>query len=185
MESWIRRHTGVRTKRILHRLVDLSLWFSARMPTHTLRVTGLRLCGASIGPDVALGRGIRVFYPWKLTIAAHTVIGTRVYLDARGGLSIGSNSNISAEAAIWTAEHDIQSSEFAMSEAPVVIGDRTWVCFRATILPGVTIGEGSVVAAGSVVTADVPPFSFAGGVPAQLIGKRNENLVYVLGRRRS
>ncbi len=185
IERRIRSRTGARTNRILHRLVHFCLWLTAWMPTHTLRVIGLRLFGASIGPDVALGRGIRVFYPWKLSIAAHTVIGMRVYLDARGGLKIGSNANISAEAAIWTAEHDIQSPEFAMTEAPVAIGDRAWVCFRSTLLPGVTIGEGSVVAAGSVVTTDVPAFSFVGGVPAQVIGKRNENLAYELGRRRS
>jgi acetyltransferase-like isoleucine patch superfamily enzyme len=106
-------------------------------------------------------------------------------MDARGGLKIGSHCNISAEAAIWTAEHDIQSPEFAMTQAPVVIGDRAWICFRATVLPGVNIGEGSVVAAGAVVTRDVPPFSLAGGVPARVVGKRAGNLIYQLGRRNS
>jgi len=185
IDDWIRSHAGARSKRILHRLVDACVWLISWMPTHALRVAGLRLFGASIGPDVALGRGIRVFYPWKLAIASQTVIGVRVYLDARGGLKIGGNCNISAEAAVWTAEHDIQSPEFAMTEAPVIIGDRSWICFRSIVLPGVTIGEGSVVASGSVVTDDIPPFSFVGGVPAQVIGKRNENLTYELGRRRS
>jgi acetyltransferase-like isoleucine patch superfamily enzyme len=185
IDQWIGSHAGVRTKRLLHCFIDGCLWLISWMPTHAMRVTGLRLFGASIGRDVALGRGIRTFYPWKLTIASHTVIGVRVYLDARGGLKIGSNCNISAEAAIWTAEHDIQSAEFAMTAAPVVIGDRTWICFRSIVLPGVTIGEGCVVAAGSVVTGDLPPFSFAGRVPAEVIGKRNANLTYELGRRRS
>jgi acetyltransferase-like isoleucine patch superfamily enzyme len=185
IDQWIRSHAGMRTKRLLHRLIDACLWLICWAPTHTLRVAGLRLFGASIGPDVALGRGVRVFYPWRLTIAAHTIIAMRVYLDARGGLTIGSHCNISAEVAIWTAEHDIQSPEFAMTEAPVVIGDRAWLCFRSTVLPGANIGEGSVVAAGAVATRHVPPFSLAAGVPAQVIGKRTGNLTYQLGRRHS
>jgi acetyltransferase-like isoleucine patch superfamily enzyme len=53
--------------------------------------------------------------------------------------------------------------------APVIIKKNAWVAINVTILPGVTIGEGSIVAAGSVVTKDIPPFVLAGGTPAKVI----------------
>ena len=61
-----------------------------------------------------------------------------------------------------------------------MIGDRVWIAYRAVILPGVTIGEGAVIAAGAVVTRDVGPFSIMAGVPAKKIGERNRNLDYQL-----
>ena len=151
-------------------------------PCEAMRVIGLRLFGAKIGADVSMARAVRVFHPWRLSIDAHSVIGCRVVLDARGGLVIGSNCNISDEVAIWTAEHDVQSPDFAMTTAPVVVGDRVWLCHRSSVLPGVAVGEGVVVASGAVVTRDIPEFTIAGGVPAKVIRKRNPNLTYLLGR---
>ena len=62
------------------------------------------------------------------------------------------------------------------------IGDRAWLSFRATILPGVSVGEGAVVAAGAVVTSDVPPYAIVAGVPARVVGERSpRELSYELG----
>ena len=66
---------------------------------------------------------------------------------------------------------------------PIVIGDRVWIGMNATVLGGVTIGEGAVVAAGSVVTKDVPPFTVVGGVPARPIKDRERELTYRLAYR--
>jgi acetyltransferase-like isoleucine patch superfamily enzyme len=60
------------------------------------------------------------------------------------------------------------------------VEERAWLSFRTTVLPGVTIHEGAVLAAHAVATKDVPPFSIAGGIPARLIGKRNTALTYEL-----
>ncbi|NJK52359.1 MAG: hypothetical protein HC936_05170 [Leptolyngbyaceae cyanobacterium SU_3_3] len=81
---------------------------------------------------------------------------------------------------IWTAQHDLNDSGFAGVSAPVVIEDYAWISSRATILPGVTIGRGAVVAAGAVVTKSVAPFEIVGGVPAKKIGERNRDLDYQL-----
>lgn len=182
IEAWVKRFVGLNGRRRIRFIIDAWLWLNSWMPSHALRVAGLRIAGAKIGRDVAVRRGIRVIYPWRLSIGAQTLIGGSVCLDARGGLVIGSNCNISDEVAVWTVEHDIQSTEFAMTEGPVVIGNRSWICFRSTLLPGVSIGEGAVVASGSVVTRDVPAFSVAAGIPAKVIGKRTESLTYELGR---
>jgi len=179
---WTKKYVGRRGRRNIRALIELWLWLMSWAPSHGLRVFGLRVSGAQIGPNVAIGRGIRVLDPWRLSIGANTILGLRVILDGRGGLTIGSNCNISDEIAIWTAEHDIQSPDFVMTEGAVTIGNRVWICHRSILLPGVTVGEGSVVASGSVVTKDVPVFSVAAGIPAKVIGKRSASLRYKLGR---
>jgi acetyltransferase-like isoleucine patch superfamily enzyme len=178
-----RRTVLRRATKIARRLLDLYLWFASNAPSHSLRIAALRITGAQIGSNVALGRGVRVFDPWRLQVGANTIIGMRVILDGRGGLVIGDNCNISDEVAIWTAEHDIQSPDFAMTVGGVTIGNRVWLCFRSTILPGIAIGEGAVVASGSVVSRHVPPSCLVGGVPAKQIAMRSTNLTYQLGRR--
>ncbi len=179
---WIKKRIGPRGRRFIRLLIELWLWSVSFAPSHLLRVIGLRLSGAKIGRNVAIGRGIRVLHPWRLSIGSNTILGLRVCLDGRGSLTIGNNCNIADEIAIWTAEHDIQSPDFVMTEGAVVVGDRAWICHRSILLPGITIGEGSVVASGSVVTKDIPAFSVAAGIPARVIGKRNANLRYKLGR---
>lgn len=151
------------------------------LPFHTLRIFLLKVMGAKIGSKVALYRGFEVRSPWKLRIGPNTLIGHKSSLDARKGLIIGSNVNFSNEVMIWTLHHDYNDSEFAEIGGPVIIEDYVWICSRAIILPGVTIGKGAVVAAGAVVTKDVEPFTVVGGVPAKVIAKRNQNLTYNLG----
>ncbi|UWX80272.1 acyltransferase [Arthrobacter jinronghuae] len=87
--------------------------------------------------------------------------------------------------ALWTLQHDYNSPTFATSGGPIVIRDRAWISFRATILPGVVIGEGAVVAANSVVTKDVEPFTVVGGIPAKKIGERNPSVSYEWTKARS
>lgn len=152
-----------------------------RLPLQSLRLVALRLAGAHIGEDLVFASGVEVLSPWRLTLGSHTNIGRNAHLDARGDLAIGDNVNISDEVAIWTAEHDIQSPDFVMTRGPVVIESRAWICYRSVVMPGVRIGEGSVVAAAAVVTKSVAPFSIVGGVPARVIGSRNRELTYQLG----
>jgi len=181
LEAQIKQRIGKRTAGRVRALVRGCLWLVAHAPLQWLRILGLKCAGASLGEDIVLAAGTRLYSPWKLRIGPHTNIGDQVHLDARGNLTIGSNCNISSEVAIWTAEHDIQSPTFAMTRGPVVIHDRAWVCFRSIILPGVTLGEGCVVASGAIVTKDVPPFAVVAGIPAKVVGQRNSELVYQLG----
>lgn len=151
------------------------------LPFHTIRITLLRMAKARIGKKVGIYRGFEVRSPWKLHIGNDTIIGHKALLDARMGLIIGNNVNLSNEVMIWTLHHDYNSPDFAQTGKRVVIEDYSWVCSRAIILPGVVIGEGAVVAAGAVVTANVQPYTVVGGVPAKQIAIRNRNLKYKLG----
>lgn len=152
-----------------------------RLPFHALRILGLRILKAKIGKRTGIYRGFEVRRPRFLTIGNSSVVGHGALLDARCGLTIGDNVNLSNEVMIWTLHHDYNDRNFAQTGAPVIIGNYAWICSRAIILPGVTIGEGAVVAAGAVVARDVAPYTVVGGVPAKPIAKRNEHLTYDLG----
>ncbi|ERJ95886.1 maltose O-acetyltransferase domain protein [Selenomonas sp. oral taxon 892 str. F0426] len=115
-----------------------------------------------------------------ISIGKNTAINRNVILDWRDDVYIGNNVNISAEAAIYTGGHRINSTDFAYYSAPVRIEDRVWIGTRAMIMPGVTIGEGAVILPGAVVTQSVPPFSLVGGVPGKVIGTRQKDLTYDL-----
>jgi acetyltransferase len=116
----------------------------------------------------------------KVVIGRNTAINRNVIMDARDDVYIGNNVNISAEAAIYTGGHRINSTDFAYYSAPVRIEDRVWIGTRAMIMPGVTIGEGAVILPGAVVTQSVSPFSLVGGVPGKVIGTRQKDLTYDL-----
>jgi len=155
------------------------------IPSHTLRVFLYRhLQKIAIGPYTSLHRGCRFYRPSGVRIGAHSVVNRDVLLDGRMGLIIGDNVSISEGVAIFTLEHDPNSPDFASRGAPVHIADRVFIGARAIILPGITIGEGAVVAAGAVVTHDVLPYTIVGGVPARPIGERRRDLDYQLNYRK-
>ncbi|MBU2900551.1 acyltransferase [Maribacter dokdonensis] len=114
----------------------------------------------------------------KIVIGENSVINRKCYLDGRGGVIIGNNVSISPEVNLITATHDAQSKNFEYAIKLIRIEDYVWIGTRATILPGVSLGKGCVVATGSVVSKDVAPFTIVGGVPAKKIGDRNNYLDY-------
>lgn len=151
------------------------------IPFHAVRRFFLRrqLCSLGSGSSFLLGVEIRT--PRNVAIGNNCVINTRVLLDGRGGkISIGNNVDIAHEAVIWTLEHDPQDDHYTAKGAGVIVEDYAWIASRATILPGITIGRGAVVACNSVVTKDVPAMAIVAGVPAKIIGQRNSKLDYTL-----
>lgn len=159
-------------------ILFLFLKILAHVPCQFLRCLVLRLCGAQIDRTAVLYGGFEIRSPHRLKIGKNTVIGHRATLDARGGLTIGSNVNFSSEVMIWTAQHNWRDSMFGTVFEPAVIGDYVWLGPRCMVLPGVTVGEGAVVAAGAVVTKNVEPYTLVGGVPAQKIAGRTKELNY-------
>lgn len=101
-----------------------------------------------------------------------------------GGVIIGNNVDIAQETNIWSEQHDYNSSTYKSVCKEVIIEDYVWLASRVTVLPGVHIGRGAVVASGAVVTKDVPPLAIVAGIPAKIIGYRKEEaLQYKLGDR--
>jgi acetyltransferase-like isoleucine patch superfamily enzyme len=117
----------------------------------------------------------------NLRIGEYSHVNQGAILDARAEICIGSNVSISHRASLFSLSHDYNSPSFAGMPGKIKIEDYVFVGANATILggrKGITIGRGAVVCAGSVVTHDVEPFDVVAGVPARVIGKRNEDVNY-------
>lgn len=164
--------------KFMHGIRFLFLKLLAHIPCQWFRKFVLRLLGSQIHRAAVLYGGFEIRSPRKLKIGANSCIGHRATLDARGGLTIGKNVNFSSEAMIWIAQHNYRDPMFGTDFKPVSIGNYAWLGPRCIILPGVTVGEGAVVAAGAVVTKDVEPYTVVGGVPAQKIADRPQDLNY-------
>ncbi len=134
--------------------------------------------GIKIGKGSIVYKGANIRSPGQLLIGPNSIIGSNAKLDARAGITIGKNVNISDDVWIWTNQHDPQDPLFGVVGAPVEVDDYAWISSRTTVLPGVKIGKGSVIASGAVVTKDTQPYGIYGGVPAKRIGTRTQNLNY-------
>jgi acetyltransferase-like isoleucine patch superfamily enzyme len=156
-----------------------------RIPSHTIRLWFYRkIMNFSIGKNSTVLMHCSFDAAKGFSIGSNSVINGKCRLDTRGHIFIGSNVSISEEVIILTADHDMNTPDFAGRNDGVVIEDYVWVGTRATILPGISIGKGAVIAAGAVVTKDVAPYTIAGGVPAKTLGTRHTDLQYQLSYRR-
>lgn len=108
----------------------------------------------------------------NVTIGDECLLTTPIYLNASGEIRIGNRVTLGHHVVIITDDHRMNNPERRGGERfaqPVTLEDGVWVGARATILPGVTLGRGCVVAAGGLVTRDVPPHTLVAGVPARRI----------------
>lgn len=144
------------------------------IPSKTLRNVFIRWAGVKASRNVCFYPGFMVRKPKGLIIEEGVSIGPKCLLDARMGLTIHKNAVIAYEAIIWSLNHDYNDIHFKGKGAPTEIGEYAWVCSRSIILPGVKIGKGAIVASGAIVTKDVPNYAIVGGVPAKIIGYREE-----------
>jgi maltose O-acetyltransferase len=157
-----------------------------------------------IGSNSSIHWLARFNLPAGISIGHNTVIGNDAFLDGRSkrvwpqgqpkligylqslfnpktyALTIGNNVSIAGEVRIYTMEHDIDDPYFTEIGEPVIIDDYVVIGTRVTILPGVHVGEGAVIASGAVVTKDVEPYTVVGGVPAKVIKERSHDLRYTL-----
>lgn len=122
-----------------------------------------------VSGTVRINGRIAVIKPENVYVGKYTTINEGVVLNASEYITIGSYVRISPRVVIMTTGLKIKESKIESHESlPITIGDRAWIGTGAIILPGIKIGESSVVAAGSVVTKDVPPKTLVAGVPAEI-----------------
>ena len=119
----------------------------------------LRIFGASMGRHVIIRRGVKVHFPWNLEIGDNCWIGEEVWFINHEKIKIGSNVSISQRSIVCSGGHDYTSESLEYSHKPIEIKDGAWVCLDAKVLPGVTIGECSVVSAGEIVRRSIPDYS--------------------------
>lgn len=132
----------------------------------------LRLFGAKIGRRCHIYPKVKVWQPWRFTMGDDSCLSNGVNIYSVDRIDIGSNVVISEDAFLCTASHDISSSLFELTTAPLRIADNVWVCARAVILSGVKIQTGAVVGCAALVSKDVEPWTVVAGNPAKFIKKR-------------
>lgn len=130
------------------------------------------------GKNVTFASGIYFCSPKNITIGNNVRIGTHSSLSGQGGITIGNNVSMGREVLIWSANHNYDCPKTLPYDKeyikkPIIIEDNVWIGARASIIPGVKIGEGAIIGLGAVVTKDVPPCAVVAGNPAKIIKYRN------------
>ena len=128
-------------------------------------------------------QSLRVFPPLYADFGKNITVGEGVFINAcchfqdHGGVTLGDGCQIGHNVVFATLNHELQPERRGVTRpAPIVLGKKVWVGSNATILQGVTIGDNAVVAAGAVVTKDVPANTIVGGVPARVIKRIDESI---------
>lgn len=146
--------------------------FASWLPGSWHRCVLLRTFGARIGLDVVIKPRVRVKFPWRLHVGDYSWIGEGVWIDNLADVSIGSHSVISQEAYLCTGSHDWSREYFDLSTKPISIKDQCWIAAKAVVGPGVTVGQGAVLALGSVATCNLKPGWIYSGNPAKPVRPR-------------
>lgn len=139
--------------------------------------------GAEIEENVVFHFKTEIRAAHYLKVGKGTIIGDNAILDARNGLVIGKWVNISSNVSIYSDQHNYKDPDFKSyskedRKMSVEVENRVWLGANVIVLPGVTIGEGAVCCAGSVVTKNVEPFAVVAGIPAKKIGERPQDIKY-------
>lgn len=161
--------------------------FASRIPFTNMRQRVYALLGVRFEDHQTTNimMHTEVQHPKGIQLGARTIVGRHCHLDGRGGVRTHADVNISSYAQLITAGHDVHSTDLAGTTGAIEIGARAWIATGAIVLQGVTIGEGAVVAAGSLVRSDVAPYTIVAGTPAKPIGTRRRDLSYQLRHRRN
>lgn len=180
MNSSMAVKSGSEVHQMMHQLSQEAIRLTARINSsyHTeneMIALFSELTGKSVDPS------FRMFPPFTTDCGKNLTLGKRVFINSgcrfqdQGGITIGDDVLIGHNAVLATINHDISPEKRGdMHPAPIVIGDRVWLGANVTVLPGVVIGENSIVAAGAVVAKDVPANTIVGGVPAKVLRSLDE-----------
>lgn len=152
--------------------------FSFNLIPNPLRKYYLRIFGIKIGRGSSIHRWCHFFHIGKLAIGDNSTINFGCILDNRRGIYIGNNVGIAHYTKIYTLGHDINDPKFRTKGKPVYINDNSFIFSNSLIMPGVTIGEGAIILAGSVVTKNVEPWTVVGGNPAKKVKDRKVSINY-------
>jgi putative colanic acid biosynthesis acetyltransferase WcaF len=157
-----------------------ALWFFvgsplvrwSMVPFSSFRRLILSAFGAQIAAGAVIKPGVQVKFPWKLRVGKNCWIGENCWLDNIAFVTLGDNVCLSQDVYLCTGNHDWSDPAFAFLSAPITIQDGAWVAARASLGPGVVVGEAAVVGFGSVITSGVPAGTIFSGNPARFVKPR-------------
>jgi len=178
MKYNVNTHTGAsfslgnRLKRVAWNVIYIIAFRYSPRPFHRWRSLILRIFGAKIGKGVHVYPAVKIWAPWNIELDDYAGVGNNAILYSQAKIKIGKMAVISQGAHLSTGTHDYTKNGFPLYARPIVVGDRAWVAADVFIHPGVTIGEGAVVGARSVVLKDMPAWTVCSGFPCKPIKER-------------
>jgi putative colanic acid biosynthesis acetyltransferase WcaF len=161
-----------RLKRLVWGIVYVLLFRYSPRPLHAWRTFLLRLFGASIGKGVHVYPKVSIWAPWHLVIGDETGIANGVILYSQGIITLGKRVVISQGSHLCAGTHDFTKKGFPLITKPITVADNVWVAAESFIHPGVTIHEGAVIGARSVVIKDMPAWMVCAGNPCRPLKTR-------------
>lgn len=161
-----------RIGRVVWNLIAFIFFKTTPKPFHSWRSFLLRLFGAKVGKGVHVYPKVKIWAPWNLELLDECGIANDVTLYSQGKITVGHRAVISQGSNICAGTHDYTKAGFPLITAPIIIGNFAWVAAEAFIHPGVTIGEGCVIGARSVVTKNMPAWMVCAGHPCKEIKQR-------------
>lgn len=141
-------------------------------PLHAWRSFLLRCFGATVGRGVHVYPGVKIWAPWNLVLGDECGIANSVTLYSQGVITIGRRAVVSQGAHLCAGTHDYTRRGFPLITRPIHIGEQAWVAAEAFIHPGVSLGDGCVIGARSVVTQSMPAWMVCAGHPCQPLKER-------------
>jgi putative colanic acid biosynthesis acetyltransferase WcaF len=161
-----------------------ALWYFLALPllrSHVItssafRCMLLRIFGAKVGTGVYIKPGLRVKFPWYLEVGDHSWLGEDLWIDNLAPVRIEAHCCLSQGVYLCTGNHDWSSVHMRLFSRPIICKRGSWIGAKAVLCPGIVVGNGAVVTAGSVVTKIVPDMEIHAGNPAQFIKCRQLRL---------
>ncbi len=138
----------------------------------SLKLWVLRQFGARLGQHVMIKPGVNIKYPWLLSAADHVWIGEQVWIDNLVPVQLGAHTCLSQGAMLLTGNHDYRRPAFDLVTQPITLENGAWIGAKSIVCPGVTVGSHAVLAAGSVATRSLEPYTIYQGNPAVAVRPR-------------
>ncbi|MVM32528.1 colanic acid biosynthesis acetyltransferase WcaF [Spirosoma sp. HMF4905] len=161
-----------RIARMIWELVASVLFHLSPKPFHSWRAFLLRCFGAKVASGVHVYPGVKIWAPWNLVLKEECGIASGVNLYSMDKITIGRRAVISQGSYLCAGTHDYTKSGFPLITAPINIGDYVWIAAEVFIHPAITVNEGCVIGARSVVIKDIPAWTVCAGNPCKPIKKR-------------